>query len=263
MNIDLEVTPAEWPIYYRQFLSIIGERKFKPRMKALKQAMKKKGMRQYVGERLPLDLAMLHVWEEYISGRPLTWPPRTAHHYRLLSFVVMIVKLHRKLDGAAKKRLVGELNKSLDQEEGLGPFAFEMRAATGFMSLGCDVDFVDIQGRHQFDYIVTKDEFITEVECKYISADIGRKITQKKFHQLVDHFDSTFLRLLQSVDGGIYVGIKIPGRLEASDPELDVLLKQVQEAILKQEKSISTEGAEVFVKPFEVPDGMLSRLRTY
>ena len=48
--------------------------------------------------------------------------------------------------------------------------------AVHLMSQGYDVGFHDLEGGAGHDFQASKDGAVIEVECKFISGDIGRKI---------------------------------------------------------------------------------------
>jgi len=102
----------------------------------------------------------------------------------LYCFVANIARVHEKLGDGGKSRLLGAVRSGLEKEAGLGPLDFEMKIAAHLMSRGFDVDFHDLENGGGYDFLASSDGRETEVECKYISGDTGRKIHSRKLFDL-------------------------------------------------------------------------------
>jgi len=69
--------------------------------------------------------------------------------FRAIAFITKFVRTHSGLKKLGRDRLVGMIRKGL--KETLIPLEFELTAAGHFLRQGFDVDFVDLEGRGNFD----------------------------------------------------------------------------------------------------------------
>lgn len=87
------------------------------------------------------------------------------------------------------------------------------------MRQGWDVEFVDLGGMAQFDFLACKKGIEIEVECKTTSWDTGQKIHRKKVNRLADLM---LLKTQQLVDtaGCHLIRVTIQDRLGSMDKEV-------------------------------------------
>ncbi|MGB4101453.1 MAG: hypothetical protein WBK91_06065 [Alphaproteobacteria bacterium] len=235
MHFASEVNTNELRCILSRFLSIIGYIKLKPRLEQIEKQARNSEWMRYSKERLGLETALIEVLSYQKSTNRILWPPRNPSQYRLYSFISTVVKVYNRLPSPAKVRLTGELNKCINQEDGFGPLAFEMNMATHLMSAGFDVTFSDLEGQAQFDLLACKDNCVVEVECKFVSADIGRKIHQRKFLQLAEHLRPSLENIIEKSDGGTFIKVELVDRLSASTEEFELIRNSLEEVLRGQE----------------------------
>ena len=177
MNFKTEMMHTEVPNVLHEFVEIAGPRILEKRLAWLEEEVRRKtGMEKFWMERCALELGLLSVVQQYAATGQVAVRGLNTQEQRFLSFAAMVVRCHERLSNPAKKRLKGMLRDAAKQDTGLGPVAYEMKIAAHLMSRGFDVQFRDLEGEKGCDFLATKDDAMAEVECKYMSGDIGRKI---------------------------------------------------------------------------------------
>ncbi|MBI1215472.1 MAG: hypothetical protein GC185_06615 [Alphaproteobacteria bacterium] len=260
MQLKMEAFPAELPAVLSRFLSIVGMGKLKPRLDEIERHLNDTGWKVYAEDRLGLEVALLKTINYKKTTSRVQWPPRTPDHYRLYSFMFSIVSVYHHLSEKGKKRLSGYLNSCLDQEDGFGPLAFEMRFASFLMSSGFDVTFSDLEGIENFDFLACKGEYSIEVECKFVSQDIGRKIHQRKFHQLSEYLKPVLDEVIQVAKDGTLIKLELKDRLTANLEQLSPMREGIKE-ILKTGKETHTDSFSITMRKFSISDVPLSQGR--
>ena len=70
---------------------------------------------------------------------------------------------------------------SILNDDSIKGFLFELDLAIHFFNRAFDLTFVDLEGRGNYDLLVTKGALEMEIECKRKSIDAGRKIKKGEF----------------------------------------------------------------------------------
>jgi hypothetical protein len=83
------------------------------------------------------------------------------------------------------------------------------------MSRGFDVDFHDLEDGGGYDFLAESGGSKLEVECKYISADTGRKIHRRKLYELGGTLAPIMSHAVEDKQGGIHL-VDIPDQLYGS-----------------------------------------------
>ena len=96
----------------------------------------------------------------------------------------MFVQVHARLTTQGKRRLAGALQSSLEKEHGLGPLTFEIKVAAHLISRGFQIEFHDLEAGGGYDFLAISGSTKIEVECKHVSADIGRQIHRRALYDL-------------------------------------------------------------------------------
>lgn len=142
-------------------------------------------MADYVAERHTIEMAMAQVQRrKRLTGKSPNILKVDLRSHRLFAFAAMFTRVHDRLSGAAQRALVGRLRSGLKEESGLMPLAFELLIAAHLMQMGADVEWHDLESGGGFDFLVRRNGAEAEVECKTFSADVGRKVHQKRVYQL-------------------------------------------------------------------------------
>lgn len=163
----------------------------------------------------------------------------TSRSYNsLLSFIVLVIRVHQRISAEGKRRIEGILRGGLKDDVGLSWFAHELAVAAHLMSRGFEVNFNDLENGGGFDFLALKDDQSLEIECKHISGDIGRKIHKKAWLNLVNNLHSD-ISMESIADGeGLLIDIAIPNSLGAGEN------KPLRDAVLFATKTKTTQNIE-------------------
>ena len=265
MNFSTIASPIEIPAAMIRTCTFVGWKAWEKRVVSLaEQAEKNPFMKGYILEKYGCEIALLDAWEHYhYTGRPL-WPPESLDHYRFYSFIAMFSKLHFHLNKIGRKRLVGMARHGLKNENGLEELAFELLVLNNLMTRGFDITCNDLEDRKDggtYDFLAVKDGLELEVECKYVSADIGRQIHRRRMYQLGDKLFPAIQRVQEGHLGGTLVKVTIPGKLSGSDEQQSLISDAVARILDDENDNQLPDGYEVTVEPFVYNDDMFARER--
>lgn len=261
MYFSTEAVPAEIPAHVSRFISITGWKPWKRRLDWLNEQIRANPtMSLFVSERFAIELAFYEVRKHYRSTGNYPWPPKSLEQQRLYSFAAMVSRCHHRLSPSGRKRLRGMIDHSLKTDDGFASLAFEMKIAAHLMTKGFDVGFNDMEAGRGFDYLVSQDNAEVEVECKFVSGDIGRKVHLKRVHQLGGVLLGTIHGLLEKEEGGKLVRISIPDRLEGSREQLEEIAGLVDKLISEERLSITQNGYTVSTSGFSLADSPFGQL---
>ena len=215
-------------------------------------------MAYYLVDRFPLELVFSDMWKrKRLTGKYLANRQTDAEH-RFLSFVCMVSLIHKNLNSQGRKRMKGMLLDALKSDYGLGPVSYEVKVATHLMTLGFDVEFSDFEGRTNFDYLARKGKVCLEIECKFISADIGKKIHRKRLFQFGSVLEPKLRRCLSGRKHGLLVRLTLPDRLHGEEKQQEKLSNFVCNAISEMkeydqsgENQVSIQEFDLLGSPFE------------
>jgi len=185
IRLSTECEPSQLPVVLRQSAGIVGWKCWQRRIESLKTPQGFNPVwQQFLLEQHGLELAFGEIYDYLRKTGRCPWPPRTAEEYRLYSFLTILLQIHERLSSRGRRKLAGALRSGLEKEFGLGPLAFEMRIATHLMSRGFKVQLHDLESDGGYDFLVQAGDIQFEVECKHVSADIGRQVHRRKLHDL-------------------------------------------------------------------------------
>jgi hypothetical protein len=239
MFFDISATTSEILPMFRRFVSLTGWEAWRKRLDDLaQQARQNPPIERLFNERYSLELEMQRLRRTVSLGRRIKMP-KTNREYTLLSFIAVVTRVHDRLGIGGRRRLVGMLYDGLKAEYGLAPLQHEMHLATHLMSRGFDVTFSDIELGGGFDMLARKDDIELEVECKTVSADIGRKVHRRRLYQLSALLYPLLSSALDRRSGGYLLQITVPQRLDGNDQHLREISKAVDHAL---QAGISTPG---------------------
>ena len=261
MHFVTDAVPREIQTHMIRLVSITGWKPWEKRVAWLREQVRvNPTMPYFVEERFGLELAFARVRQHYDKTGRYTWPPKSAEQVRLYSFLAMIVRCHQRLRSEGKKRLSGMLVDALKGEYGLASLAFEMKVVAHLMARGFDVEFHDIEEGGGFDFLASNDDVEIEIECKFVSGDIGRKIHLKRMHQLGTVLLPEMTKALDQLDGGRLFRILIPNRLGGTDEQHDEIRHLLSQAITDPKTGTSTMPYEISVMEFPVEDSPFGQL---
>ena len=199
MNFPPEVTDQELPSLIRRFKGITGWSPWQKRLAWLEAGVKQTvAMPNFWRERFELELAFAAIHKRYNVTRRYPRRNLTIDHQRFFSFVSMLVRCNERLNQRGQNRLRGMILDSLKTDYGLAPLAYEMKIAAHLMTKNFDVTFHDLETGGGYDYLAARDDVQVEIECKFVSGDIGRQIHLKRLFQFGEYVTPQLQALLYS-----------------------------------------------------------------
>ena len=251
MYFPPEVTDQELPRIIRRFKQITGWPPWKKRLTWLEDGIQSTvAMPHFWQERFELELAFASIHKRYTTTGRYPSNNLTIDEQRLLSFVSMLVRCYENLGQRGQGRLRGMLVDSLKSDYGLAPLAYEMKVAAHLMSKGFDVTFHDLESGGGHDYLTAKDDVQIEVECKFVSGDIGRQIHLKRLYQFGEYLAPRLHALLSCISDGIFVHVTLPERLHGQENQHAAITENVSKAITLQEGEFQFSDSRVSVCKF-------------
>jgi hypothetical protein len=160
--------------------------------------------------------------------------PTGGGYDALYNLAVPAMRIYQQLPRSGRRPFEGKLQDFVNGTYGSRPFAYEIGIATHLMQKGWDVEFCDLCGAEQFDFLARADGHEIEVECKTSSGDTGRKIHRQEVNRLGDMLKPVTERLAD-VAGCHLLRITVPDRLGKSPEELTELTELVRSVIDKGE----------------------------
>ena len=253
MNFKTEMMDTEVPNVLHEFVQIAGPRIWERRLAWLEaEVHRKTGMEKFWMERCALELGLLSVVQQYAATGQVPVRGLKTEEQRFLSFAAMVVRCHERLSNPGKKRLKGMLRDAAKQDTGLGPVAYEMKIAAHLMSRGFNVQFRDLEGEKGCDFLATKKDAMAEVECKYMSGDIGRKIHRKRLYQLGDRISKTMLDYADRLKTGLLMRLEISDRLHGREEYQTALAELLSRAVFSGGDHEDGVGNRVTVQEFDI-----------
>lgn len=262
VHFSTDLDPAGLPATLRLMTGIVDWRTWQRRIESLRLGSNANPYWQhYLHERHGLELAFGDVRRYRMTTGRCPWPPRTPEEYRLYSFLATAVRVYPRLSERAQARFAGALRSALEKEFGLGPLAFEMKVAAHLMSRGFDVNFHDLESGGGYDFLASRDGFEAEVECKHVSADIGRQIHRRKLHDLGGALFQTKDRDGCPANSGRLLRVMLPGRLSGNKEQQQALIERIAAVVSGEAESIDDPVCAVSAEPFALQDSLFSAER--
>jgi hypothetical protein len=206
----------------------------------------------FVLERYGLELAFEAARQHQRATGRCAWPPRDTQEYQLYSFAAAVVRVYSCLTDDGKARLAGAIRRCLASEAGFGPLAFEMRTAVHLMRRGFDVQFRDLETGEGYDFLATRDTTQIEVECKHVSADLGRQIHRRELYDLGGILRPILSQAIET-KGGRFLRVTLQGRLTASREQQQTIAGHIASALSGCPASADDTVCAVAVQEFMIP----------
>jgi len=262
ITFSTELDPTELPTMVRQMASIVGWKTWERRINGLKSELSANPLWEaFVLERHGLELAFGDVHRHLRATGRCPWPPRTAEEYRLYSFLAVAVQLYPRLASNGQARLAGAIRSSLEKDFGLGPLAFEMKVAAHLMSRGFEVEFHDLESGGGYDFLAKSESTKLEVECKHISADIGRQIHRRKLYELGGVLFPVIAQAVDRGGEGRLVQVTLPGRLTSSKEQQQALMERIRAVLSGAVSEVDDSVCAVSSSTFSLAASPFSRGR--
>jgi hypothetical protein len=232
MYFKPDAFPGEIPSLMRRFVQITGWEPWKKRIITFENwARANPLIEEYIAERYAIELAMSHVKHYRDTTTRYPTVSESPSIYRLYSFVSMVARVHQRLNDKGRKRVAGILKGCLKDDHGFSWFVAEMVVAGHLMSQKFDVTFSDLETGNGFDFLAKRDEIEIEIECKHVSADVGRKIHRRRLFDLGGVVFEELSHALDRHDGGQFLRVTLPDRLTGSHTQLDEISAEVARAL--------------------------------
>jgi hypothetical protein len=226
---------------YPRFVGLVGLPAWNDRLAELsKWRVQNPLYEQFILERHGPEIAFEEIQRFRSQRGRLPFPPEPIHHARLLNLALTVSHVYPRLSAAGRTRLVGYLRTCLKLEYGLGPVIFEMQVACHLMRHGFDVVFHDLENGGGFDFLASKNGSEIEVECKHISADVGRQIHKRKLLDIGIRLLPRFEDTLTGHGELLLATVTLPGRLVNNVHTQDEIVEAVTSAVQSNETVANT-----------------------
>ncbi len=114
---------------------------------------------------------------------------------------------------------------------------------------GYDVEFVDLEGKAQFDLLFRRANFIGEFECKSLSVDAGRPIHRKDFYRFMESISPALTKHAQLKRREILI-VTLDSRLASNLSEQHALKHGCEVALLHEAPAtINGRGFQLLRRP--------------
>ena len=155
-------------------------------------------------------------------------------------FAAGAVRIYEQLSERGKARFRGMLRDGLQPGSSLLALQHEVVTAVHLVSRGYDVQMNDLEGGSGVDYIASKDGLEIEVECKFFTGDLGRKIHRGKVLILHRYIADVVKDVFQRASKGLLVRVEIPDRLTCQPQQLEAIKRSLSIALLSGEAVVRT-----------------------
>lgn len=214
----------------REFTTIIGRDLIEKRRIELEALFQSPSRRSVVLRQYGLERACSKLTAELeLTGR--CRHPDTQSQLQLYGLATMHTRVRRCLQGNAKHKLDSALRGYYSSDTGLRPLAYEFVIAGHLMRHGFDVRFHDIEVGSGFDLLASNGAVAIEVECKHISADVGRKIHNNEFNAFVDTIASSIVAFRSMNNGGWHLSVEVLDRLSKNRDVLSAMKLQLDHVL--------------------------------
>ena len=259
MLIRPELEIARVPCLVREFILITGWQPWKKRLDWLRAQVRcNTGMADYLIDRFELELAFSDICKRRELFGKYVVKEEILPEYRFLSFACMVTQVYRQLNSSGQIRVKGMLKDASKNDRGLGPMAYEFKVAAHLMTLGFDVKFSDLEGNSKYDFLATNGNVCMEIECKFISADVGKKIHRKRLFQLGGVLESKLRQCLGHLGMGLLVRLTLPDRLYGSEQQHAELSDLVYGTIAAKKMSHTSGENRVAIQEFDIRESPFS-----
>jgi hypothetical protein len=236
------------------FLGLVGWRPIEKRVTSLRdQARSNPFYARLFGRRYSLELAIADI-REYHQRTGRCPEISTSELHRAYAFLVMTNRMHPLLGARGQKALIGGIRGSLESDAGLAPLAYELSIASHLMRKGCDVYFSDLEIGGGFDFLATLGGLAFEIECKHVSADIGRRIRLKELYTLANLILPSLRRYVEAGSASRVFRVTLPGTLSGSLGQQKEIADQIAQALMLEVDPPPTEYCLVKSEKLDLTD---------
>jgi len=245
-----ELDARELPKFIRGVFEIVPYGLWKRRFEVLReQANSNPFLADYFASEFFLERSFEAVLRQHKStGR---YPRVTGETYDVYSFLAMLKLVNDRLSTKGRERLRGNIRDAV--MTGLAPLAAEFGTATHLMARNFDVQFTDLEGLAQFDFLASQGDFQIEIDCKAASGDIGRQIHGRRFRSFANLLLPMVRELSNKPGAGTLLQMTIPGNLHGAESHERDLVRNIECAIRGKVSGEDTDaGIEISLQSFEL-----------
>ena len=242
----------------RRFITILGENNWKKKIDKLEAQLrsgKTKFYAEYLRSRNPLLIALKEYFALSKQGKTIR-KHKTTLLQNLFSIAHTTNKLMKNVREEGKKVIQGNF-----RGDNIRPFLFELQIIIHFLINDYDIELNDLdklnKDKKNFDFIVRKNDFVGEVECKSTDLDTGRKIKRSHFYHLADRLVNRF----ESIHSSILFDISVNDNLKYND----VLINEIADNAIENYNSGISDidiNENINIKIVSIPNNM-SQNQTY
>lgn len=145
----------------------------------------------------------------------------------VLQFANVSTTFHRALSFDGQRRHAGKLKSALDTRQGFAPLRAEYSVFLFFLMRGCHVAAPDLDGSGRYDLLIANSAESFEVECKYVTYELGAKTEGRQAARLVEKIEELFYRELADLGVSVVVRVRVPKRFPSSEGELSRMASAV------------------------------------
>lgn len=253
MRFETELHDYEVEPLLDRLLQITGDPPWFKKFEALQEHLdQNEFLGPYQVEHHGLELKFRELLGQYERSGVFPLKVQDPQQYELYAFAAGVVRIHDLLSHVGKNRLRGMLLDGLKPDNNLLSLQHEITTAVHLTRIGFDLDFNDIESGSGVDFIARRDGAELEVECKMVSADLGRQIHRKKALALHHHLAPTIARVYESAKTGILIRITIPDRLTSQKSQLEEIREAVSIGVVNGASVTRTAACEVEVRDFPI-----------
>lgn len=168
------------------------------------------------------------------------WRHAPLEVMRVAAYAYVINRLVRHGSEHLRKKVRGFLS----DDSHVRGLLFELDIAIHFFHRGHNVDFMDLEGKAEYDLLVSYEPHELEVECKRKSADAGRKIPRSAVYMLSDIL---FARLSR-IGKRFILKVGCQDRMKADQAIFLRIAKEVEKAVQQDEESLESAGFQIAIE---------------
>mgnify|MGYP003393797048 CR=1 FL=1 len=171
---------------------------------------------QFFDSRFSVERALLQAQKIFRSTGQYPLHGQPDSMIEAFNIAALIVRVFDRVSDYGRGIIAGRIRDALaGQSLGFNPFAVEIGVAAHLMMMGYDVTFMEFENQARFDLLAERDGARIEIDCKAISADLGRPIHSQQLYALGDVAYGDMLALAKR-GGGYYIELMPAGSLHNS-----------------------------------------------
>lgn len=224
-------------------INFIGQDECRHSLETIRHSLRSKGFVSAFDDAsfaLELDLWNLELLRVQCAGDFQSLPEKCHAGVDFLFGLGQTIPI---LSEAAKTRLLGRIRKGL--QEGLWPLQHELRIAANLSKRGWDIRFHDFEEGGGYDFLVTKNGMVFEVEAKAISLFTGWPIKPGTLNTLLVEVKEHFI--WEDVSTIPLIGVTFPSHLTADRTGLQELVFALAKVARTREKHILPQAEIRFI----------------